>query len=179
MDRVDCLELAVQDVGLKRLLLPATLAALLVGCTGSPGPLSTGQDIQRVVCLQDENGFTDEASKTFASDQGQGWIYSKQAQRLYAFDREHNKLAPLPPSFKRGADDKRRFSYTFRDDELHITPVPIRDDQRLTLLYVIPDSLVINLDSLSGFVERRAQLTNLPLTCRSFPVTQQVLSAES
>ena len=129
--------------------------------------------------MQDENGFTDEASKTFASDQGQGWIFSKQAQRLYAFDREQNKLAPLPPSFKRGANDKRRFSYTFRDDELYITPVPIRDDQRLTLLYVIPDSLVINLDSLSGFVARRAQLTNFPLTCRSFPVTQQVLTAES
>ena len=154
-------------------------AALLVGCSGSPGPLSTGQDIQRVVCLQDESGFTDEARKTFESDQGQGWIYSKQAKRLYAFDREQNKLAPLPASFKRDADDKSRISYAFSNEELQITPVPISDDDRLTLLYVIPDTLVINLDSHSGFVERRAQPTNLPLTCRSFPVTQQVLSAES
>ena len=164
---------------MKRLLLSAPLSLFLVGCSGNPGQFSSDQGIQRVVCLEDPNGFTANALQSFEADQGQGWIFSKQAKRLYAFDREHNKLAPLPPSFKRDADDKTRFSYAFRDDELHITPVPIRDDQRLTLLYVIPDSLVINLDSLSGFVERRALPRNLPLTCRSFSVTQQVLTAES
>ena len=160
-------------------VVPAAFAFLLVSCSSSISRTSSNPVIQRVVCLEGSNGFSPEAIKSFEEDQSKGWIFSKQERRLYSFDADKKALIPRPSAFRRGASVETHISYFFVDSELQITSSQFTTKDNATLLYVIPETLVVNLKTLSGLVRRRVQSRSTPLICRTFAVTQKLITSKS